>query len=70
MLETLFNKVEDLRSATLLKERLQHRCLLLNFDGFLRTPFFIEHLNVGEMESLESFLLLAYYSRPMKLRDS
>ena len=33
-----------LRPATLLKKRLQHRCLLVSFVKFLRTPFFIEHL--------------------------
>ena len=32
-----FNKV-------LLKKRLWHRCFLVNFSKFLRTPFFTEHL--------------------------
>ena len=39
-----FNKVAVLRSATLLKKRLWHRCSLVSFARFLRTPFFIEHL--------------------------
>ena len=39
-----FNKVADLRPATLLKKRLWHRCFPVNFVKFLRTPFFIEHL--------------------------
>ena len=39
-----FNKVAGLRSATLLKERLWHRCFLVNFTKFLETPFFIEYL--------------------------
>ena len=39
--------------ANLLKKRLWHRCLPVNFPKFLRTPFFTEHLwrlllNVGE----------------------
>ena len=38
-----FNKVAGLtpflRSATLLKKRLWHRCLPVNFAKFLRTPF-------------------------------
>ena len=38
------NKVAGLRPATLLKKRLWHRCFLVNFVKFLRTPFFIEHL--------------------------
>ena len=39
-----FNKVAGLRSATLLKRRLKHRCFPVNFARFLRTSFFIEHL--------------------------
>ena len=38
-----FNKVADLRPATLLKTRLWHKCFPGNFDKFLRTPFYIEH---------------------------
>ena len=30
--------------TTLLKERFQQRCLPVNFTKFLRTPFFVEHL--------------------------
>ena len=33
-----FNKVADLRPATLLK-KLWHRCFSVNFVKFLRTPF-------------------------------
>ena len=32
------------RPATLLKKRLWHRCFPVNFEKFLRTPFFTEHL--------------------------
>ena len=35
----IFNKVEGLRPATLLKKRLSHRCFPVNFAKFLRTPF-------------------------------
>ena len=35
-----FNKVAGLRSATLLKKRLWHRCFLVNFVKFLRTLFY------------------------------
>ena len=42
--QSLFNKIADLRLATLLKERLWHRCFPVNFVKFLRTPFFIENL--------------------------
>ena len=34
-----FNKVAGLRSATLLKKRLGHRCFPVNFTKFLRIPF-------------------------------
>ena len=34
-----FNKVAGLRSATLLKKRLWHRCFPVNFAKFLKTPF-------------------------------
>ena len=34
-----FNKVADLRPATLLKKRLWHRCFPVNFAKFGRTPF-------------------------------
>ena len=34
-----FNKAAGLRPATLLKKRLWHRCFLVNFSKFLRTPF-------------------------------
>ena len=39
-----FNKDAGLRPATLLKRRLWHRCLPVNFVKFLRTLFLIEHL--------------------------
>ena len=34
-----FNKVVNFKVATLLKKRLWHRCLPVNFTKFLRTPF-------------------------------
>ena len=34
-----FNKVAGPRPATLLKKRLYHRCFLVSFMKFLRTPF-------------------------------
>ena len=39
-----FNKVAGLKPATLLKERLWHRCFPVNFGKFLRKSFFTEHL--------------------------
>ena len=34
-----FNKLADLRLATLFKKRLRHRCFQVDFAKFLRTPF-------------------------------
>ena len=39
-----FNKVAALRPATLLKNRLWHRCFPVNFVTFLRTLFLKEDL--------------------------
>ena len=39
-----FNKVADLRPATLIKKKLRQACFLVNISKFLRTPFFKEHL--------------------------
>ena len=41
--DLFFNKVAGLKPATLLKKRLWHRCFLMNFEKFLRTPFLKEH---------------------------
>ena len=38
-LSLVFNKVTGLRPATLLKNRLWHRCFHVNFAIFLRAPF-------------------------------
>ena len=39
-----FNKIADLRPATLLKKSLWHRRFPVNFAKILRTAFFTEHL--------------------------
>ena len=41
---SFFNKVADVKCATLLKKRLWDRCFPVNFAKFLRTPFLIEQL--------------------------
>ena len=35
----LFNKITDLKAATLLKKKLWHKCFPVNFAKFLRTPY-------------------------------
>ena len=58
MLESLFNKVAELKVCNFIKKRRQHlkkvcnfikkrrqhRCFPVNIGKFLRTPFFMEHL--------------------------
>ena len=41
MLESLFNKVSDMKAC---KKRLQHRCFPVNIVKFLRIAFSIEQL--------------------------
>ena len=39
MLESLFNKVVDLKAYKFIKKILQQRCFPVKFEKFLRTPF-------------------------------
>ena len=50
MSESLFNEVGRLKSATLLKERLRHKCFLVNFAKVLTGPFL---KNICERELLK-----------------
>ena len=67
-----FNKVTDLRPATLLKKRLWHRYFPVNFGKFLRTPFSTEHLRwlllYDQFRPISSVLLahlVIHYSYPV-----
>ena len=44
VLESLFNKVLELQACNFIKKLLQHSCFPVNIGKFLRTKFFIEHL--------------------------
>ena len=44
MLESLFDKVAGLKACNFIKKRLQHKCLAVNIAKFLRTYFFVKHL--------------------------
>ena len=44
MLEFPFSKVASLQLGTLLKQRLQHGWIPMNFANFLKNTFFTEHL--------------------------
>ena len=45
----------DLRPATLFKKKLWHRCFLVNFVKFLRTPISIEHFCWLLLNKVRSF---------------
>ena len=40
MLESLFNKVADLKARNFIKKRLEHRYFPVNIEKFLRTIFY------------------------------
>ena len=44
MLESLFNKAGGLKDCKFIKQTLQHRIFSVNFEKFLKTPIFEEHL--------------------------
>ena len=44
VLESFSNKVSGLKSGSLIKKRLQHRCFPVKNAKFLRAAFYIEHL--------------------------
>ena len=44
VLESLFNKVAELKGCSFIKQRLQHRYFHVNIAKILRTAFFIKHL--------------------------
>ena len=44
VLEYLFSKPAGLKACNFTKKKLQHSCFPVNFEKFLRTAFFIEHL--------------------------
>ena len=51
MLESLSNKVLDLKASNVIKTRLQHRSFPVKFAKFLRVPFFTEHLSAAAFKS-------------------
>ena len=55
-----FNKVADLRPATLSKKRPWRRCFPVNFVKFLRTPFFHRTPMVAASEGINKNLLRLY----------
>ena len=52
-----FNKVEGLRSATLLKKRLWCKCFPVNSAKFVRTLFFKEHLRWLLLDNLSEICI-------------
>ena len=56
--ESLLSKVAGLRHANLLKKRLAHRCLPVNFAKFLRIPFYRTPLLAASVNNGDSKILL------------
>ena len=55
-----FSKVAGLKPATLLKQRLWHKCFPVKFAKFLIIPFLIEHLQwlllqISKLEKIQAF---------------
>ena len=63
----VFNKVADLRPATLLKKRLWLRCFPVNFARFLRT-LFVEPLLASVFSYTESVKALTQLGKEKKTR--
>ena len=63
-------KVVGLRSATLLKKRLRHKCFPVNLAIFLRTPFLIEHLRWLPLISVFNAPFRLFLLNEMFLRNS
>ena len=62
-----FNKVAGLRTATLLKKRPWHRCFVVNFEKYLKTPFLqntFGRLLVDFFDSSKILVLAPWYFRP------
>ena len=55
-----FNKVADLRPATLLKKRLWHRCFSVNFAKFLRTHF-LQNTSGRLLDNGKVLLIFTFY---------
>ena len=70
MLQFLFNKDAGLQVCNSIKKRLQHRCFLVKFAKFLRTPFLKEPLrwllleegirNFSEMVADHKIIIIVY----------
>ena len=64
---------KGLRPATLLKKRLWHRCIPVNFEKFLRARFLKEHLPVAVSSSFYQYLfqwikiIMKHEKRPQHL---
>ena len=65
---SFFDKFADLRPATLLKERLQHRCFPVNFVKFLRAPFFYRTSPVAASGTLHTIKSMVYEKLQVKTR--
>ena len=73
VLESLFNKLAELKACNFIKKRLQHRCFPVKFAKFLRTPILKNicgRLLLKEMNIMNNILkaLLMYLFKELVLR--
>ena len=64
-----FNKVADLRPATLLKKRLWYRCFPVSFAKFLGTTFFYRTPLVAASRMASTFFFIKQCFAPNKVGD-
>ena len=56
MLESLFNKVLDVKAYSIVKKRLQRRCFPVNMKQLLRTPYLEKHLRMTASARSKDFV--------------
>ena len=65
VLESLFNKVAELKGCSFIKQRLQHRYFHVNIAKFLRTAFFIKHLRWLLLNKVKTNLKSTWFNRDL-----
>ena len=61
MLESLLNKVADLKARNFIKKKLEHRCFPVKYAKFFRTPSFTEHLRWLLLEMERHLIVFPFF---------
>ena len=56
VLESLFNKVLDVKASSIVKKRLQRSCFPVNIKQMLRTPYLEKHLRMTASARSKDFV--------------